>query len=62
MGLRRKKSKKGFFVISCEESGFEVEFAALEQDGDPVVFKVSKATRIGLDALDHTVEAFCSGV
>ncbi len=50
------------FVNFCEESGFEVKFAALEEDGDSVVFKVSKASGICFDALDDTVEAFCGGI
>lgn len=34
----------------------------MEEDGDSVVFKVSKASGIGLDALNHAIEALCSGI
>ena len=42
--------------------GVEVEFAAVEEDSDSVVVKVSKPSGSGFDGLDAAVETFAHGV
>jgi len=50
------------FVDSCERSRFEVEFAALEEDGHSIVLKASEASRIGFDAFNHTIKSLSSRI
>jgi len=40
----------------------EVEFSAVEEDSDAVVFKGSESSGLGLDGLDAAVEAFGHGI
>ena len=58
----RKEYKIWLFVDSCERSRFEAEFATLEEDGHSIVLEASEASRIGFDALNHTIKSLSTRI